>query len=107
MKKKSAKQPDPNALPISFETFRKPGYWERSRLETDHPNCFNGCVSVRKYRVTFEEIKEEDDVIYARLLKLWTEADKHHHYQPLKSAANAIGRDLPSDELGKHRKDRK
>ena len=78
----------------SIETFRNPNaYWLR-QLKQDEPSAFNGNVEVRKYRVTVELIDEPDDVIRARIQKLWDECDNHHHWQPLKNAAKKYGLEL-------------
>lgn len=78
------------------ETFREVGSWELGNMQRDHPSCFNGVVSVRKYRVTVEQIDEPVEVIRERIQALWDRCDNHHHYAPLKSAAAAVGLTLSS-----------
>lgn len=86
---------------ISFETFRKIGSYEAMNLKQDEPSCFNGMVRLKKYKVTIEEIDEPIEVYKQRLQKMWEACDNHHHYEPLKNAANSIGLILSSGDLGK------
>lgn len=79
---------------ISFETFTKIGVFEKSRLQSKEPSCFNGSVSIRKYKVTIEPIEEPNEVLAERIQKLWDECDNHHHWTPLKNAALQIGYEL-------------
>jgi hypothetical protein len=87
----------------SFETFRKIGNYEIGNLTWNDPSCFNGSVSIRKYRVTIEEIDETSEVLGSRLIKLWNENDNHHNWGPLKGAAKEIGVTLDNDCFGKSR----
>lgn len=82
------------AFPITFETFRRPGHWERRSLEHSGPSCFNGIVNVQRYRVTFEEIEDPDEVIVARIEKLWKESTNHHDWDPLRIVAARYGFEL-------------
>jgi len=86
-------------LPHSFETFRKPGAYAESQLKDSEPSCFNGGVSVRRYRVTFEEIEEPKDALIQRLRKLWAECDNHHHWGPLQAEAAKLGITLSHDDI--------
>lgn len=79
---------------ISFDTFRKIGLYEQHNLQSKEPSCFNGNVSIRKYKVTIEPIEESNEVLAERLQKLWDECDNHHHWTPLKNAALQIGYEL-------------
>lgn len=79
---------------ISFDTFRKIGFYEQLNLKREEPTCFNGGVSIRKYKVTIELIEEPNEVLAERLQKLWDECDNHHHWTPLKNAALQIGYEL-------------
>ena len=79
---------------ISFDTFRKIGLYEQHNLQNKEPSCFNGNVSIRKYKVTIEPIEEPNEVLAERLQKLWDECDNHHHWTPLKKAAMQIGYEL-------------
>lgn len=92
------------AYPAVLETFRGFDGYERQRFTDSEPSCWNGDVRVVRYRITAEIIDEPKEVIAARLLKLWREADNMHHYEPLKRCAAKYGVDLPCDELGKDRK---
>lgn len=76
---------------ISFETFRKVGSYERSNLELKEPSCFNGFVSIKKYKITIEEVEEPKEVLAARLQEMWDKSDNHHNWQPLVNAAKSIG----------------
>lgn len=85
-------------LPLVFETFRDIGTFEVNNLKQEDPSCFNGMVRVRKYRVTVERLDEPDEVVIARLRKLWAECNNHHHRAPLLAAAKALGLDLYEKE---------
>ena len=82
---KKQKAPEAPPYPKVIETFREPGY-SISGLRQEEPSCFNGIISVRRYRVTVEEIQEPDEVIAARILKLMAENNNHHHTYPLQIA---------------------
>ena len=82
---------------ISFETFRKIGSYEQSNLQSKDARCFNGVVSIRKYKVTIEPIEEPKEILAERLQKLWDECDNWHHWRPLKTAAMQIGYELKGD----------
>jgi len=86
-----------------FETFQRPSYYLLRGLERNAPDVFNGQAHVRRWRVTVEPIEEADDVIYARLLDLWERSANMHEFDPLRAAARALGRELPSERLGKRR----
>lgn len=79
---------------ISFETFRKVGTYEQSNLLSKEASCFNGNVSIRKYKITIEPIEESNEILAERLQKLWDECDNHHHWTPLKNVAKQIGYEL-------------
>lgn len=93
-------------FPKVVETFHNPS-WTVGRL-TDavhrEPSCFNGMVSVRKYRVTAELINEPIEVIRLRLIKLWRECDNSHHTHPIYSAGKEYGLDLDINLKGIDRK---
>lgn len=97
MKKKKVKA-EPR-YPIVFETFREMGDWEVINMRRG-PSCFNGNVSAIKYRITVEIVEEPQDVIAARLEKLWRECDNHHHYQPIFTTAKRLGVDLNPEDYG-------
>jgi hypothetical protein len=75
----------------TIETFREIDDYQMRQLQQDEPDCFNRKVSVRKYRVTIELVDEPDEVICARIQKLWDECKNHHHWQPLKNEALKYG----------------
>jgi len=89
---------------IVFDTFRALGAWERSNLEHREPSCFNGCVAVRKWRITIEPLDEPREEVCARLQRLWEESDNHHHWNPLKAEAATLGYELAGDFGAKRRK---
>lgn len=105
-RKKSVKPLD--AYPKVVETFRQIGSYELSdySFNNDQPNCFNGNVSIKKYRITVEVIEEPIEVYQERLEKLWLECDNWHHWGPLENAAAQIGYKFKG-ELGSQRKDKK
>jgi hypothetical protein len=84
--------------PVVFETFRKIGAHEIGNLIQREPSCFNGIVSVRKYRVTVEEVEEPKDVLIERVRKLWRETKNHHDWNPLKDEAKILGIELSHEE---------
>jgi hypothetical protein len=88
---------------LVFETFRQPSHFLLRGLEQAAYDVFNREVHVRRWRITVETIEETDDVIYARLLDLWERSANFHEWEPLRDAAKALGRELPSDRLGKRR----
>ena len=91
-RKKPETQPEPKTR--VFETFRALGPYEIGNMTQKDPSCFNGYVSVKRYRITIEEIEEHDEIIGARLQKLWDECTNHHHRDPLKSIAKGYGLEL-------------
>jgi len=87
------KAPEPE-FPQSFETFYKPGSYDRANLTAREPSVFNGTVSIRRYRVTFEEVEEPREVLIDRLADLWRECKNHHHGELLRRAAAELGIEL-------------
>lgn len=75
----------------TIETFREISDYQLRQLQQDEPDCFNRKVSVRKYRVTVELVDEPDDVIRARIQRLWDECENHHHWLPLQCEAKKYG----------------
>lgn len=78
----------------SFETFKKIGDYEICNLERKNPTCFNGVVSVKKYKVTIEEIDEPIEEIHKRLQDMWDNTDNPHHREPLRREAKKYGLSL-------------
>lgn len=76
---------------ISFETFMKFGTYERMNLTSENPTCFNGIVSIQKYKITVEPIIDTSEVLAERLQKLWDEATNYHHWIPIQNEAKKIG----------------
>lgn len=92
MAKRKTKVPV-DVYPKSIETFRKVDSWDLRNMQyrAEGPDCFNGIVSIKKYKVTVELIEEPVEVYWERLEKLWLECDNHHHWEPLKQAAKSVG----------------
>jgi hypothetical protein len=86
---------------ISFETFQPVNSYRQGMLTQSEPWCFNGGLGIKKYRITVEEIAEDDSVLIDRLKKLWRECDNHHHWVILRSAAQQLGVELPFSDLPK------
>lgn len=97
-KRKPVTPPDP--YPITFETFRNLAGYDERQMQRPDPSCFNGIVSVVKYRVTIERVEEPVEVIHARLRTLWRATDNHHHVDPLRQAAAQYGLELDRAEFG-------
>lgn len=104
MKRKSKKTVAPEPTRYEMETFRQVGSWQMGQMKQDHPDCFNGRVSVRKWRVVAELIDEPKEVIAERIRKLWRENDNHHNAMPLMAAAKEVGIELLLHECGAFRK---
>lgn len=101
--KKAPKLPPPPPT-SEIVTFRDPrGYWLENLAKTE-PSCFNGIVSIKKWKVAVTAVEEPVEVLIARLRKLWRECDNHYHWQPLKSVAAKLSIELDPDECGKDRK---
>ena len=94
MAKKKTTQPQtppPPSYPITFETFREiDNYW-RGQLTDLGPTCWNGRVSIVKYKVTIEVVEEPIEVLQQRVQDLWDYSDNYHHNEPLCKAAAKIG----------------
>ena len=74
-----------------FETYRKIDGFIKNNLVEENPSCFNSKVSARKYKVTIELIEEPQEVIQARIQKLWDECTNMHHRDPLREEAEKYG----------------
>ena len=74
-----------------FETFKKIDGYAKSQLICDEPTCFNGKVSVRKYKVSIDLVDEPIDVIRERIKKMWDACDNTHQWRPLKDEAAKYG----------------
>jgi hypothetical protein len=89
-KNKTVANTEPEKI-ISLETFRKLGDYEMRNLTSNEPTCFNGIVSIVKYKITVEEIEEPKEVYEERLQKLWDECDNYHHWDSLRATAKRHG----------------
>ena len=88
----------------TIETFHKPGTREIASLKCESADCGNGNVSIRRYKITFEEIPEPKDVLAKRLQSLWDHSETYHDSEPLKSAAIELGYELQGDRGSKRKK---
>jgi hypothetical protein len=99
---------EPPHVPLSLmvETFCNPAF-EVGRLACSRwvePDCFNGAVYFRRYRVIAEEIAEPAEVLRERLVKLWRESNNHHDWQPLVAAAAEVDLTLDPKDFGANRR---
>jgi hypothetical protein len=92
LKKKSEVYVGPK-YPRVFETFREMSSYEISNITEDKPTCFNGYVSVRKYKITIELIDEPVEIIQDRIKELYNKSTNHHDWQPLQNEAKKYGMD--------------
>jgi hypothetical protein len=69
------------------------------------PDCFNGIVSIHKYRITVELIEEPIEVLKERLEKLYSESDNWHDREPLEAMAKKLGITIDS-EFGSAKKEK-
>jgi hypothetical protein len=75
---------------ISFETFKKIGTYEISNIKKDEPSCFNSIISIKKYKITIEEVEEPKEILAERIQKLWDICDNYHHWTAIENAAKSI-----------------
>ena len=94
MTRKKVKQEVPR-FPRVIETFTDPGHF----YVTHEPSSVNK-VSIRKYRVTVEQIEEPVEVLHERLLHLWRKCNNHHEKRSLLEEADRLGCELPNTEFG-------
>jgi hypothetical protein len=95
-KKAAPKQKPVDVYPKVIETFKQvDNYWlDNLRFKDDKTHCFNGIVSIKRYRVTVELIQEPIEVYQERLQKLWDECDNSHHWLSLEMVARDIAYEL-------------
>ena len=93
-KSKSSQAKPERPTKIEFESFREMGYSDIRSFEQESPSCWNGSVSIHRYRYTVELIPESKEVLGARLQHMWDHSDNHHHSGPLRMAAAEIGYEL-------------
>ena len=79
---------------IVFETFKNMGGYEQSIMERNKPSCFNGFVSIEKFKVTIEKVEEPKEVLAERLEELWASSHNGHDIDPLKAKAAEIGYEI-------------
>jgi hypothetical protein len=88
------------SFPMSIETFRNVSGYTLKSWEETNPTCFNGMVSVKKFRITVEEVDEPNEVIADRIKMLWRKCNNYHHWEPLRAVANKHGVTLDDSERG-------
>jgi hypothetical protein len=101
--RKTAKPSKANApaYPRVYEMYHDPAYDLRKDANVfSRPDCFNGVVRLRRYRITVEPIDESNDVLAERLRQLWRATSNHHHYDVLKREAKSLGIELAHNEFG-------
>lgn len=89
---------------VSFETFRNLSGYGISQLKIETPTCFNGKVSIRKYRITIEEVEEPKEALIGRVQQLVSDCDNYHSWTPLMDAAAQLGVTLDTSDFGRNRK---
>jgi hypothetical protein len=107
--KRVAKPGKPTApeVPKVYEMFTNPSYeLGRDVVTFANPDCFNGIVRIRQYRVTVELIDEPKEVLADRLRKLWRQSDNYHHRDPLRRAASELGIELDHTDFGAEVRDK-
>jgi len=82
-------------FPRVVESFTDPGHFYVST----EPSSVN-TVSIRKYRITIEQVDEPVEVLRERLLLLWRKCNNHHEKLRLQEEAERLGCDLPNAEFG-------
>lgn len=90
----------------TFETFKKIDNYQINTLSRNNPTCFNGNVSIIKYKITIEKIEESDEIYIERITKLWENCDNFHHFNSLKSVAERFGLELNHKTFGKNTKNK-
>ena len=75
--------PNDTQFPLQFETFRLIDRYQQRALTRNEPSVFNGVVEVKRFCVTVEEIQEPEEVICARLQRLWDENENLHNSRDL------------------------
>lgn len=98
MRKQKVEMPDK----VVFETFRDMrGDYHVESMTKKEPSCFNGIVSVRKFRITIEVVDEPVEVIQERIRKLKRESTNYHEWGPLRAAGKKYGIDLDEERRPK------
>jgi hypothetical protein len=102
-KAKTTKPVKPKApeYPRVYELYDDFGYeLRRVSGQPAVPSCFNGEVSIRRFRITVELIDEPKEVLAERLRGLWRGTKNHHNSGPLQREAEALGIELNHAEFG-------
>lgn len=54
----------------------------------NQPSVTNGVIKVERYQIRVERVAEPDDVVIARLKRVWRTAERNvHHWDPVRSFA--------------------
>lgn len=109
-KKVATSAPSPAKVaeyPKVFDHFGEPG-WAIRNLGNE-PRVMNGCVDVERYTIRVEKVDEPEDVVVARLKRLWRTTERNsHHWHPVRSflmrkfgwSHDKAVREFPSEENG-------
>lgn len=82
----SAPKPALDEYPMVREHYGNPAWAIRNI--GNQPNFYNGVVDVEKYQIRVEKIDEPDDVVIARLKRVWRTTERNnHHWDPVRSFA--------------------
>ena len=88
-------KPEAPWFPKVVETFTDPGHFYISH----EPSSVN-TVSIRKYRITIEQVDEPIEVLRERLLLLWRKCNNHHEKLNLLAEAKRLSYELLHAEFG-------
>jgi hypothetical protein len=93
MKEKS-KSKDKGPFKEEFETFKNINNIPLYHMCQDKPTCFNGTVSIRRYRVLIQEIMEPREVLQERLQALWETERNYLSIESMQAYAAELGMTL-------------
>lgn len=83
---KAPAAPKVDAYPKVFDHYGDPRWMLRNA--GNQPSCFNGVVDIERYQIRVEKIDEPDEVIEARLKRLWRTTERNHHvWHPMRAYA--------------------
>ena len=77
------------------ECFGMPSNYQLQLLGSQKPNVHNGTVSVKRYRITVEEIAEPIEVLRGRLVELQGQRLHIDSYAAISAEAKSLGITLP------------
>ena len=76
---------------IEIETFRKIGSYQIGNLKQETPSSLNSVISIKKYKISVEEIEEPIEVYEERIQYLWDKCDNYHHIDAIRTEAKTLG----------------